>query len=172
MRQLDVWWKSALLFFCGLGLGACAGTSEPPKMASAHLLARSGSVVEGHVHFHQVGDRLHMAYEVSGLAPNSKHGFHLHEKGDCSASDAMSAGGHYNPTGQQHGAMTSKMHHAGDYGNIVANDKGIAKGELILEAAKLSDVQGHAVIVHEKEDDEKSQPAGNAGSRIACGVVN
>lgn len=172
MRQLDVWWRMALLFCAGLGLGACASEQEPPKMASAHLMARSGSVVEGHVYFHQVGDRLHVAYEVSGLAPKTKHGFHLHEKPDCSASDAASAGGHYNPSSQPHGAMTTKAHHAGDYGNILANDKGIAKGELILEATKLLDVQGHSVVIHEKEDDEKSQPAGNSGNRIACGVVN
>lgn len=171
MPRLDVCWTSAVLFSLSLGLGGCASTEAPPKMASTHLLARSGSSVEGHVHFHQVGKKLHLAYEVSGLTPNTKHGFHLHEKGDCSAADASSAGGHYNPGNQPHGPAQGQARHAGDYGNILANDKGVAKGELMFEDVKIADVRNHAVVIHAKEDDLKSQPAGDAGARIACGVV-
>jgi Cu-Zn family superoxide dismutase len=123
------------------------------------------------VHFHQVGDDINVAYEVKNLVPNSKHGFHVHEKGDCSAADASSAGGHFNPGHAEHGDPNMPTHHAGDMGNITANDKGVAKGEMTLKNMKASSLLGTAVVVHEKEDDEKTQPTGNSGSRIACGVV-
>ncbi|MFN7729151.1 MAG: superoxide dismutase family protein [Bdellovibrio sp.] len=161
-----------LVLGLGLVLGACA--SKPPqqtKMASADLKPRSGSITSGHVHFHQLEKRVHVAYEIKGLKPKTKHGFHLHEKGDCSASDAMSAGGHYNPGGHKHGGLASQERHAGDLGNVQANEAGVAKGEVYLDGMHVNQLIGLSVITHEKEDDEKTQPAGDAGPRIACGVV-
>ncbi|MBX2996506.1 MAG: superoxide dismutase family protein [Bdellovibrionaceae bacterium] len=176
MKSRNIRLMKGLLIALGLGLGlgltACASSPPPEtKMGSADLKPRSGSNASGHVHFHQLDKRVHVAFEVKGLAANSKHGFHLHEKGDCSAIDAMSAGGHYNPGGHQHGSLVSANRHAGDFGNIQANAQGVAKGELYLDNMHVRQLKGLSVIVHEKEDDEKSQPAGNAGSRIACGVI-
>ncbi|KFL36218.1 superoxide dismutase family protein [Arenimonas donghaensis] len=121
------------------------------------------------------GLRLHG--QVTGLAPGSAHGFHLHETGDCSAPDATSAGGHFNPDDMQHGdRRTPGPHHAGDMPNLVAGDDGVAPVDVILEGLQIDgepmlDVVGRAVIVHAQADDYASQPTGNAGARIACGVV-
>ena len=173
MQRLDVRWVLFSFFWLSSGLmtGGCAHPPGEAKMTSANLKARSGSTAEGHVHFHQVGDNINLAYEIKGLAPKSMHGMHLHEKGDCSAADASSAGGHFNPDKHTHGGLHSGEHHAGDLGNIVANEQGIARGEITLEKTKVSTLSGLSVVIHEKQDDEKSQPAGNSGPRIACGVV-
>ena len=172
MGRLDVRLRFAILFLGGLGLVACSGAPTETKMATVNLKSRSGSNAEGHVFFHQVGDKIHMAYEVKGLAPKSVHGFHIHEKGDCSAADASSAGGHYNPTGKMHGDPATMNHHAGDLGNITADDKGVAKGEgMISPGVKVSTLQHLSVIVHDQADDEKTQPSGNSGARIACGLI-
>ena len=172
MGRLDVGLRFVILFLMGLGLGACSSDQTETKMGTVRLKSRSGSSVEGHVFFHQVGDKIHMAYEVKGLPPKSVHGFHIHEKGDCSAADASSAGGHFNPTGKMHGDPATMNHHAGDLGNITADEKGLAKGEGMISAAvTVSKLQGLSVIVHDQADDEKTQPSGNSGSRIACGII-
>jgi Cu-Zn family superoxide dismutase len=111
--------------------------------------------------------------DVTGLTPG-KHGFHIHEFGDCSSSDGNSAGGHFNPTHKQHGAPDASDRHAGDLGNIEADASGKAHLEWSDKVMKLSgadSIVGHAVIVHEKVDDLKTQPTGNAGGRLACGVI-
>jgi Cu-Zn family superoxide dismutase len=143
--------------------------------AEAILEARSGSTVSGTVTFTQHGKKVAMKVEVSGLTPGA-HAIHLHEKGDCSAPDGTSAGGHWNPTAESHGAWGRQPFHHGDIGNLVADAKG--KAELHMETdlwtigdGKPSDVVGHAVIVHAKEDDFTTQPTGNAGGRVACGVI-
>jgi Cu-Zn family superoxide dismutase len=123
-----------------------------------------------------MGDGLHLRGEVGGLMPGSRHGFHIHEKGDCSAADASSAGGHFNPTGQPHGRAGQGAHHAGDADNLVADAKCVARvdahlGGLSLGNGAANDVAGRAVIVHAAADDYSSQPAGNAGARVACGVI-
>ncbi len=164
-----------------LGLAALVALAAPgtahaaaPK-AVAKLEARSGSSVAGKATFTQQEGKVVMKVEVSGLTPGT-HAIHLHEKGDCSAPDATSAGGHWNPTSQDHGKWGRVPFHHGDIGNLVADKKGKAK--LTLESniwtlgdGKPSDVVGHAVIVHAKEDDFTTQPTGNAGGRVACGVI-
>jgi Cu-Zn family superoxide dismutase len=104
-----------------------------------------------------------------------EHGFHLHEKGDCSAPDASSAGGHFNPLHHPHAGPHTAQHHAGDFGNITVKADGTGTMSLTLkgEDAKIAreDAIGKAIILHEKADDLKTQPTGNAGGRIACGVV-
>jgi len=143
--------------------------------AEAKLESRSGSTVTGKVTFTQHGNKVAMKVEVSGLTPGN-HAIHLHDKGDCSAPDATSAGGHWNPTSEDHGKWAHAPFHHGDIGNLVADAKG--KAELKMESelwtlgdGKPSDVVGHAVIVHAKEDDFTTQPTGNAGGRVACGVI-
>jgi Cu-Zn family superoxide dismutase len=139
------------------------------------LEPRGGSAATGSVSFEQRGGRIVVTAEVRGLKPNSEHGFHVHERGDCSAPDAMSAGGHFNPKTQPHGNHAAGAHHAGDMPNLRADANGVARlvwedDELAVSAGPAS-VVGKAVVVHRDPDDYRSQPAGNSGPRIACGVV-
>src|SRR3989440_424771 len=118
--------------------------------------------------------------KIAGACPDfqnlkpGKHGFHIHEKGDCSAPDAMSAGPHFNPKHQHHDGPTGTERHAGDFGNVEADASGKGhlewKGKLDLSGP--NSIIGKSVIVHEKEDDLKTDPAGNSGARFACGVIN
>jgi len=141
--------------------------------AIAVLHPTTGSNVTGTVTFTAEGDSVKVVADISGLTPG-KHGFHIHEFGDCSAPDATSAGGHFNPSKHQHGAPSDTERHAGDLGNIEADASGKVHLEITDKVMKLSgddSIVGHAVIVHEKADDLKTQPTGNAGGRVACGVI-
>lgn len=153
--------------------GACAHAARP--MAQAILTPISGSHVQGTVHFEQMPDgAVDINVDITGLAPNSVHGFHLHDKGDC-ADNGNAAGGHFNPTNMPHGAPDAQSHHAGDFGNITADDKGevhtLVTSHLLSVAPGPNSVVGHGLIVHANPDDLTTQPSGNAGPRIACGVV-
>ncbi|OGQ33760.1 MAG: hypothetical protein A3F16_00350 [Deltaproteobacteria bacterium RIFCSPHIGHO2_12_FULL_43_9] len=131
--------------------------------------------VTGVARFEHAGSGIKVVAHIEGLKPNSKQGFHIHEYGDCSASDFSSAGAHYNPQNRQHAGPENDEHHAGDMGNLVSNDKGVADYEYTFSdltiAGGMNPVLGRAVIIHENEDNLVSQPTGNAGSRIACGVI-
>src|SRR5690606_7764472 len=113
----------------------------------------------------------------TGLQPGGEQGLPVHEKGDCSAPDASSAGGHFNPTSQPHGNPTAGgPHHLGDMANLRADEKGVANVDAFIEGATLhtgrpDDLAGKAIVVHEKPDDYASQPSGNSGGRVACGVI-
>ncbi len=148
---------------------------KPVYYAVAELKPTKGNKTHGVVHFAEAFGKVHVVAEVSGLQPKSKHGFHLHEFGDCTASDGSSAGGHYNPMSQEHGAPGAEHHHVGDLGNIEADAKGNAKLEIDLAGASINSgknpILGRAVIVHMDADDLVSQPTGGAGKRIACGVI-
>jgi superoxide dismutase, Cu-Zn family len=149
-----------------------ASAGEVTK-AIAVLHSTSGSNVTGTVTFTKSGEEVKVVADVTGLTPG-KHGFHIHEFGDCSAPDAKSAGGHFNPSNHQHGAPDATDRHAGDLGNIEADASGKAHLEWSDKMMKLSgddSIVGHAVIVHEKADDLKTQPTGDAGGRVACGVI-
>jgi Cu-Zn family superoxide dismutase len=167
--------NSLLRLFVLLGIFSVSGlafASEPTK-AIAVLHSASGSSVSGTVTFTQSGDSVKVVADVSGLTPG-KHGFHIHEFGDCSAADAASAGGHFNPAHHQHGGPESAERHVGDLGNLEADASGKAHLEVTDKNLKFSgdtSILGLAVIVHAKEDDLKSQPVGNAGGRVACGVI-
>jgi superoxide dismutase, Cu-Zn family len=128
----------------------------------------------GAITFTQMGDKVHVTGEITGLAPG-KHGIHIHEKGNLAAPDLMSTGGHYNPDKHPHGGPTTSAVHAGDLGNLEADTSGKATIDLTVDDVTVggdkNDVVGKAVIIHAKEDDFKSQPAGNAGARIAGGVI-
>jgi len=120
---------------------------------------------------------LHLTGSLQGLKPDSEFGFHIHEKGDCSAPDASSAGAHFNPTNAQHGNPQGESHHAGDMLNAKSDAQGSAQVDTIANGVSLDSgvpngVRGKAIVLHEKADDYASQPAGNSGARIACGVIN
>ena len=162
-----------LLGLFALGLGVCLANGQEPTKAIAVLHPTAGNNVTGSVTFTQSGETVKVVADITGLTPG-KHGFHIHEFGDCSSSDGSSAGGHFNPTHKQHGAPDASDRHAGDLGNIEADASGKALLEWSDKVMKLSgadSIVGHAVIVHEKEDDLKTQPTGNAGGRLACGVI-
>jgi len=143
--------------------------------ATAKLAPTQGSSVAGTVTFEQRGDRVVVTADVTGLKPGTEHGFHVHEKGDCSAPDAASAGGHFNPAGKPHGHHSSPERHAGDLPNLKADAGGRARysaeTRLLTVAAGPASVIGRGVVVHRDPDDFKSQPAGNSGPRLACGVI-
>jgi Cu-Zn family superoxide dismutase len=113
--------------------------------------------------------------EIRGLKPNAEHGFHVHEKGDCSAPDATSAGGHFNPAAKPHAHHSLAERHAGDMPNLLADANGVAKyrfeSEAFTVAAGPASVIGRGMVVHRDPDDYKTQPAGNSGPRVACGVI-
>ena len=137
----------------------------------------SGSLASGQLKLMPMGDGVHVTGTIGGLKANGTHAFHIHDNGDCSAADASSAGGHFNPTGQPHGRASAPRHHAGDSDNLVANAEGTARVDAHFEGVALggggaNDVAGKAIVVHADPDDYTSQPAGNAGSRIACGVIS
>ena len=153
-----------------------ARAAEPAKGTShavAVLQAAKGGPVQGTIHFRKAAGGVRVQGTVSGLAAGA-HGFHVHEFGDCTAADFTSAGGHFNPTQEPHGAPTDAKHHEGDLGNIQAGADGTASVDYTdsrLDFAGDDSILGRGVIVHEKADDFKTQPTGNAGGRLACGVI-
>ncbi len=182
----DFGMRLATTLLCG-ALAACASTSPVPvakrapaassaREAAANLAAASGSLVSGKLVLVPMGDGVHIRGEIGGLQPGSAHGFHIHEKGDCSAADASSAGGHFNPSAKPHGRAGHGAHHAGDSDNLVADANGVAHVNAHLQGVTLgggaaNDILGRAIIVHAAQDDYVTQPTGNAGARVACGVI-
>lgn len=143
---------------------------------NAKVMAKSGSNVAGDLRFTQKANGVQLDVSLKGLKPNSEHGFHIHENGNCSAKDAKSAGGHFNPEGHNHGSPDSKMRHLGDLGNLKADQNGMVKKTIQIPAATIEkskkfSIFNRAVIVHKDADDMISQPSGNAGIRIGCAVI-
>jgi len=151
---------------------------KAPMMAMNHAICvlgpTEGNTAHGVVRFSEEGGKVMITGDIEGLTPNSEHAIHIHEFGDCSAPDGTSAGGHYNPEGHEHGLPTTEMRHAGDLGNLKSDASGKAHFELTVDnisiAGPKNPIIGHAIIVHAKMDDG-GQPTGNAGGRIACGVI-
>jgi Cu-Zn family superoxide dismutase len=171
--------SSALMIGAWLLLPACANTTDAGQDkpgAVAELAPTQGNEVRGTVEFFQQGDLVVAEAKVSGLRPNSTHGFHIHETGDCSAPDASSAGGHFDPTVSPHGGPTGEVRHGGDLGNLQADADGNARSTVKVSGITIDGgpdrITGRAVVVHSGTDDLKSQPAGNSGARAACGVIN
>ena len=165
-------------------LGACA--SAPPSRPAPEVstLARaqvvmtpaSASLVSGTLAVTAVDGGVRITGELGGLQRGGTHAIHIHEKGDCSAVDATSAGPHFNPDTQPHGRVSAAAHHGGDMDNIVADARGVARVDVQARGVTLggggrTDILGRAVIVHAMADDYTTQPAGNAGARVACGIV-
>src|SRR5687767_4400967 len=158
-------------------LAGCQTTSDSsaPARATAGLKATKGNKTIGEADFEQVGNKVRVVIFVEGLRPGQEHGLHIHEKGDCSSGDGMSAGGHFNPHGKPHGHPKSSERHAGDLPSLSANKQGRAKVQVEVDGLTVApgpaSVVGRAVIVHADPDDYKTQPTGNAGARLACGVI-
>jgi Cu-Zn family superoxide dismutase len=156
-----------------LFLAACVSTGTGGPRAFAKLAPTQGNTAEGSVSFTQEAKGVRITGEFSGLTPGV-HGFHIHEKGDCSAPDATSAGGHFNPSKQPHGKPGSGPHHVGDLPSLEANANGKAKLDVVVEGVSLTgehSIVGRALIVHAAPDDFTTQPTGNAGARVACAVI-
>jgi len=180
--------KTVFLILIGLTLGACAhrppqpttadayppGTQEPPAKPEpgSNIEVSGPSGVKGNVVIKDEGKTIHVVGSFTGLAPNSVHGLHVHENGSCEGENFASAGGHFNPWKTKHGGAKSKMRHAGDLGNIVADADGNAKiDERIPSGPGLDSFGGKSLVIHARQDDEHSQPAGGSGDRIACGLI-
>jgi Cu-Zn family superoxide dismutase len=143
------------------------------QKAIAVLHPTKGNSVTGTVIFSKVDSGIKINVHITGLTPG-QHGFHIHEFGDCSADDATSSGGHFNPTQMPHGAPTDSQRHSGDFGNDTADSSGVAVLEWIdpmIAFEGANSIIGRAVIVHADKDDLTSQPTGAAGARVACGVI-
>ena len=167
------------LFFLSVGsFTAQAQTPEEksssPSKAVAVLHPTAGSKVSGTVTFTQVADGVRVHADIAGLT-SGNHGFHVHEFGDCSAADATSAGAHFNPTHQPHAGPDATARHEGDMGNVQADASGKATLDYVDHQISLMNgersVIGRSVIVHVKADDLKTQPTGDSGARVACGVI-
>ncbi len=149
--------------------------AEGQKFAETQLLPKSGSKAAGTVIFSKTKNGIQVVSTVTGVKPG-KHGIHIHENGDCSAADASSAGAHFNPTQAPHSGPSDFTRHVGDLGNITANKDG--SGILTLEIPEIkgfldwSPIIGRSVVLHEGADDLKTQPSGDSGGRIACGVIS
>lgn len=145
-----------------------------PKEAIATLAPTAKNKVTGTIAFKEVEGGLEVTATVEGLTAGD-HAYHVHETGDCSAPDGSSAGGHFNPSKHAHGSPEGAEHHEGDFGNLTAGKDGKATKTFVMAGITLGDaptsVVGKGFIVHEKKDDFKTQPSGNAGARVACGVI-
>lgn len=162
----------AVILGCGNHESAAADDGKIKK-AIAVLHPTENNEVSGTVTFTVTADGMRVEAHLQGLQPG-EHGFHVHEFGDCTAPAGTSAGGHFNPFGSQHGAPSSGGRHVGDLGNIEVDEEGnarVQKMDRLLAFEGAASIIGRAVVVHEKRDDLTSQPTGNAGGRVACGVI-
>jgi superoxide dismutase, Cu-Zn family len=155
-------------------LAACQITPTEPLRATAQLKPTKGNKTFGEATFEQVGNKVRVVVFVQGLKPGQEHGMHIHEAADCSG-DAMGTKGHFNPFGKPHAHYSSAERHAGDLPALRANKAGRARVEVDLDIITLTpgaaNIIGRGLIVHADPDDYKTQPTGNAGARIACGVI-
>lgn len=160
-----------------VGLSACSTVADMPKerVASA-TLTRSSGLPAGTVQLLASGDQLSLVVAVSGI-PAGSHGFHLHAIGSCQRPDFTSAGGHLNPTGKDHGTSSPRGSHLGDLPNLEVGSGAVTSATIDLTNNRaqvlswLFDADGTAVVIHADADDYMTNPSGNAGSRIACGIL-
>ena len=156
-------------------LAGCQSIAPDVPRATAQLQPTKGSKALGEVTFEQVGDKVRVVALVSGLKPGREHGFHIHEAGDCSSGDGMSAKGHFNPFGKPHAHFSTPERHAGDMPALKADSSGNAKADATLDVISVTpgaaSIVGRGLILHAQPDDYKTQPTGNAGARIACAVI-
>lgn len=181
-----------LLVITALLIGACTQqpsetetTMENESMTQADpvpvhdqlvavLHPTDGNETSGVVTFTREGDQVRVSATIEGLDPESRHGFHIHQFGDCTATDGTSAGGHFNPAQNPHAGPDADQRHVGDLGNLESNADGVAELDhldMVIDLGGADSILGRGVIVHAGEDDMESQPTGAAGSRLACGVI-
>jgi len=159
-----------------LAAGSMASASALAQSANAELVNTDGKTI-GNVALTEVAQGVHIFAQANDLPPGT-HAFHIHETGACEPPDFKSAGGHFNPTGAQHGWKNPEGHHAGDFPNVHVQDDGVLAVEYFTTAVTLGegetsvfDDDGSAIVMHEGADDYETDPAGAAGARIACGVI-
>jgi superoxide dismutase, Cu-Zn family len=174
--------KTRLLLATILALAsaACGDENEPAdpaaaKSASATLAPTMGNTATGTATFTTTESSIKLVVTIANAPPSTEHGFHIHANGACGV-DGMEAGGHWDPTTMMHGRWTDAAHHSGDIGNIMVDASGNGSTELVANVWSIgtgaaNDVVNHAVILHASPDDFVTQPTGNAGGRIACGVI-
>ncbi len=168
--------KKLLLLSGILCLFACAISLNAAKKAKADLVSANGAPV-GTATFSQKANGVQLELKASNLTPGI-HGFHIHSVGKCEGPDFKSAGPHFNPEGKQHGWDNPQGHHLGDLQNLTVGQDGKATARFLIMGATLGEGPkslfhegGTSLVIHEKPDDGKTDPAGNAGPRIACGVI-
>lgn len=168
----------ALLAPLAIGAATAAAPEAPRSTAKVSLTSAAGSSVKGDLTLANEGTAVSIRGEITGLAPDKEHGFHVHEVGQCSLPDFQSAGEHFNPTKDPHGGPKSRARHLGDIPNIKADKDGRATLDVTVNGVTLEDkdgapteILGKALIVHAMPDDYESQPSGNSGERVACGVI-
>ena len=166
------WWLVAAAL---AAIGACQSTPEEGLRATAALQPTKGSKAFGEATFEEVGTKTRVIVFAQGLKPDAEHGFHIHEAGDCSSGDGMSTKGHFNPHGKPHGHPSSAERHAGDLPALKAGKDGRAKLDVEVDTITVrpgpASIVGRGLIIHADPDDYKTQPTGNAGARLACGVI-
>jgi Cu-Zn family superoxide dismutase len=175
MRKVSILGSAALAGAALAWIAGCASSGSKAPQAMATIISESGTKVQGRALFTQLPEGgVKTEVWVENATPGT-HGLHIHEKGDCSAPDATSAGGHFNAAGHPHAAPADKARHNGDFGNIEIGADG--KGNMTITTDMLTVtagpncVVGKSVVFHEKADDLKTQPTGAAGARYGCGVV-
>ncbi|HTD29761.1 MAG TPA: superoxide dismutase family protein [Xanthomonadaceae bacterium] len=166
----------ALTCAFALTVTGCAALKSKPAVYEITLAPTAGNTAAGKLTMSAVPDGVHLQGHLTGLTPGSTHGFHIHEHGDCSAPDASTAGGHFNPNGTEHGDPAGLVHHAGDISNQIADAQGAVDVDLTMHGVSIGtstpdDVLGRSLVVHRDADDYATQPSGNSGPRIACGVI-
>jgi len=175
VRKLAVLSAAALLAGCQTVQDSWSNLTSSGDKARAALEPTKGHSVKGTITFVQGADRVRVSGAVSGLQPNSQVGFHIHEAGDCSSGDGMSAKGHFNPQGKPHGNPTSAERHAGDLPMLRADASGNASISADVDGITVgpgpNSIVGRGLIVHVQPDDYKTQPTGNAGARSACAII-
>jgi len=175
MKKVRVLGSAVLAGAALVWIAGCASSGDKAPQAMARIISASGTKVQGRALFTQLpAGGVKTEVWIENATPGT-HGLHIHEKGDCSAPDATSAGGHFNAAGNPHAAPADQARHNGDLGNIEVGADG--KGHLEITSNLLTvspgpdSVVGRSVIFHEKADDLKTQPTGNAGARYGCGII-
>lgn len=168
-------------FIMLLALAACSSkekkeeklTEEVKAVMTANAQMHSAQMksISGVVTFEEKEGSLIVTTDLKGLKPNTKLGFHIHQNGVCEGPDYKTAGDHFNPTQMKHGSPSAPQKHKGDMGNLQTDKNGNAKMTIMLAGTSLEEIMGKSVLIHASADDFKTQPSGNSGARIACGLV-